>query len=157
MLICLKQYASDASRPARGGWIEIFTTLSDNQAIVRSRPARGGWIEIRAEPRAPVLGAESRPARGGWIEIHRCKRLLHRTSRPAPHGAGGLKSFYRGNPPPVLVSRPARGGWIEIVLTDQLGIDITSPAPHGAGGLKYPCLGQANRQPGVPPRMGRVD
>ena len=34
-----------ASRPARGGWIEITRTVRSPDSTV-SRPARGGWIEI---------------------------------------------------------------------------------------------------------------
>ena len=33
------------SRPARGGWIEIVSSVADFKAGA-SRPARGGWIEI---------------------------------------------------------------------------------------------------------------
>ena len=56
-----------ASRPARGGWIEICTVMI-KPMIITSRPARGGWIEIGEKSRAFAI-CTSRPARGGWIEI----------------------------------------------------------------------------------------
>ena len=57
-----------ASRPARGGWIEIrpAAPLCPETA---SRPARGGWIEISGIPTPAPPADMSRPARGGWIEI----------------------------------------------------------------------------------------
>ena len=59
-----------ASRPARGGWIEIFWQII-LFLIGASRPARGGWIEIwKVSKRRPYWA--SRPARGGWIEIYTC-------------------------------------------------------------------------------------
>ena len=54
--------------------------------------------------------------------------------RPAPHGAGGLKSTGGTVGAITTASRPARGGWIEIYRV-QVGAF-------------------ANR---VPPRTGRVD
>ena len=35
----------------------------------------------------------SRPARGGWIEIVDGLFTIPKYSCPAPHGAGGLKSY----------------------------------------------------------------
>ena len=57
-----------------------------------------------------------------------------RDSRPAPHGAGGLKLY---------------------------GMTVTGcvlgPAPHGAGGLKSRLKAQKGIPVQVPPRTGRVD
>ena len=102
-----------ASRPARGGWIEIAQKgellrldvgpvprgagglKSDGQITevgeVTSRPARGGWIEIDETVATVSGGIVSRPARGGWIEML-FSTMSERT----------------------MESRPARGGWIEI-------------------------------------------
>ena len=70
----------------------------------------------------------SRPARGAWIEIARC---CHRPVCPpgrAPHGARGLKYYYK---------------------VDEDGKQ--SRAPHGARGLKYggahACHGLRGRAP----------
>ena len=79
-----------ASRPTRGGWIEICTAAgaltaghspappgagglkSAHGAIfcgcIASRPTRGGWIEIWVRIKPPS-SSWSRPTRGGWIEI----------------------------------------------------------------------------------------
>ena len=59
----------------------------------KSRPARGGWIEIILG-QCKDLNAESRPARGGWIEIPIYRKSAVQQLRPAPHGAGGLKSIW---------------------------------------------------------------
>ena len=57
-----------ASRPARGGWIEIRDGGRPPPPREGSRPARGGWIEIGSGGALKAMSA-SRPARGGWIEI----------------------------------------------------------------------------------------
>ena len=47
-----------------------FLEYANFTKIIKSRPARGGWIEMFIVCR--VVGmAGSRPARGGWIEM--CK------------------------------------------------------------------------------------
>ena len=56
-----------ASRPARGGWIEI-ASLRQLKPAAASRPARGGWIEMLTEL-VGIYVEVSRPARGGWIEM----------------------------------------------------------------------------------------
>ena len=85
------------SRPARGAWVEIATTLptaateggrapqgarglkllrhAEPEDAGRSRPARGAWVEIAA----PATHAEfelSRPARGAWVEIHFMRMMI---------------------------------------------------------------------------------
>ena len=55
-------------------------------------------------------------------------------TRPAPHGAGGLKS--------LLIAMIAA---------------LLCPAPHGAGGLKWHRRTALERKIAVPPRTGRVD
>ena len=56
------------SRPARGGWIEMWVTGKVKDFFGGPRPARGGWIEM-ATAVVTVTNVPSRPARGGWIEI----------------------------------------------------------------------------------------
>ena len=80
-----------ASRPAWGGWIEIFWQII-LFLIGASRPAWGGWIEI-PEELIEALGLTSRPAWGGWIEM-------------------AVITFFAI----FVASRPAWGGWIEIYL-----------------------------------------
>ena len=58
--------AAEASRPARGAWIETAESYRDRGGVV-SRPARGAWIETRHK-RNRSSRAASRPARGAWIE-----------------------------------------------------------------------------------------
>ena len=61
-------------------------------AALLSRPARGGWIEIKWYF-VRVQRTQSRPARGGGIEIVDGLFTIPKYSCPAPHGAGGLKSY----------------------------------------------------------------
>ena len=65
------------------------------------------------------------------------KRYLYTTIiiRPAPHGAGGLKS--------------------DLILNDQHA-DLVLP-PHGAGGLKFVLFIKLGDDALVPPPTGRVD
>ena len=88
-----------------------FTAVKSQLVTLKSRPARGGWIEILFVPKTLCLGA-----------------------RPAPHGAGGLKSAPASIFCEVVLSRPARGGWIEILVLVRLLVLFL-----------------------VPPRTGRVD
>ena len=124
---------SFASRPARGGWIEI-SKLRQARLQNPSRPARGGWIEMMMAALNEPSRSMSRPARGGWIEIV--------YTNP--------NSVFRG-------SRPARGGWIEMQKTDEQKEAAKGPAPQGAGGLKSNERRSPALASGVPPRKGRVD
>ena len=55
----------------------------------------------------------------------------------APHGARGLKFFWRGSLLFSGLSRPARGAWIEIRFIGSFGPRCYRRAPHGARGLKF--------------------
>ena len=110
----------------------------------------------------------SRPARGGWIEILCWEMVGPMPIRPAPHGAGGLKSAHKdkggtkGRSRPARggwieiethvylrctgTSRPARGGWIEIPSQRTAPVKNAGPAPHGAGGLKSVRILRLGRQ-----------
>ena len=57
------------SRPARGAWIEIPSSVFADDGGASSRPARGAWIEISIGQLLVFGQIGSRPARGAWIEI----------------------------------------------------------------------------------------
>ena len=57
------------SRPARGGWIEIFDVEGSNKKRVGPAPHGAGGLKLNGI-------------------LSECKELS-----PAPHGAGGLKSY----------------------------------------------------------------
>ena len=75
---------SGRSRPARGGWIEIYFSKKFVNDVL-SRPARGGWIEIIVFI-ARRGHSTSRPARGGWIEIYFFKKICKMTCVPPRKG-----------------------------------------------------------------------
>ena len=100
-----------------------------------SRPARGGWIEIwrGSLPAAPTM---SRPARGGWIEIPASRFPWPESSGPAPQGASGLKFAQPGRA--ALWTRPAPQGagglkW----RPHRADAREKGPAPRGAGSLSF--------------------
>ena len=121
-----------------------------------SRPARGGWIEIgwRYAIRSP---GKSRPARGGWIEINPiCPDGLV-PSRPAPHGAGGLKYLALLLLTLSWPSRPARGGWIEIGPAGWDGCGHGSRPARGGWIEIGEAKGQKHRRESRPARGGWIE
>ena len=147
------------SRPARGGWIEIFGRhLQDKRcggpaphgagglkfmqsasggAVTESRPARGGWIEMSCRLDWHTLML-SRPARGGWIEM--CQASYSRCtpwSRPA--WGGWIEISICGCGPLHCPSRPAWGGWIEIRASAHACGDNPVSRPAW-GGWMHACV-----------------
>ena len=63
-ILCRMSCVNDSrSRPARGGWVEIFYKRALSPPIVMSRPARGGWVEIHS-PAATYDGGAVPPRTG---------------------------------------------------------------------------------------------
>ena len=58
---------------------------------------------------ADFKAGASRPARGGWIEIGSAPCIVPASGRPAPHGAGGLKSYVIVGLLGVMVVPPRTG------------------------------------------------
>ena len=142
------------SRPARGGWVEILRGKVSWTATRWFRPARGGWVEIRPLYAESLGTAESRPARGGWVEINLRHPRHYLQRRPAPHGAGGLKSIrsckLAGN---LLQSRPARGGWVEMSnKITHLSASVSRPAR--GGWVEMPSVGASSPQKMSRPARG---
>ena len=123
------------SRPARGGWIEMFPWLVNSDYIISPVPRGAGGLKYAfvldgVGTWSPVpRGAgglkfykrekykyiyKSRPARGGWIEIRKALQTASKYHSPVPRGAGGLKFLHPEGIRRINMSRPARGGWIEI-------------------------------------------
>ena len=102
---------------------------------LKSRPARGGWIEIARYPSCGWKQHRPAPHGAGGLKSA-CGGGLVGSVRPAPHGAGGLKYVMNALNTGGFQSRPARGGWIEILVSSSSLVSVTGPAPHGAGGLK---------------------
>ena len=98
----------------------------------------------------------SRPARGGWIEISYRKDDDQKQERPAPHGAGGLKSYQKQAGLKDQPSRPARGGWIEILLMSRILSGMLSRPARG-GWIEIHSIEADSKALYVPPRTGRVD
>ena len=57
----------------------------------KSRPARGGWIEIFWQIILFLIGAGPAPHGAGGLKFCMSFFVLHHAIGPAPHGAGGLK------------------------------------------------------------------
>ena len=117
-----------------------------------SRPARGGWIEIwrGSLPAAPTM---SRPARGGWIEIPASRFPWPESSGPAPQGASGLKFAQPGRA--ALWTRPAPQGAGGLKFCSVCAApDPSGPAPQGAGGLKCRAPETSLALPGSRPARG---
>ena len=148
-----------SSRPARGAWVEIFSTLLFHASGSCRAPqgARGlksasGCTRGAAAGRAPQgarglkffkvrhgnIAKRSRPARGAWVEIPCRAAASPRCSSRAPQGARGLK--FKAMIVQTLIelrSRPARGAWVEITYLEQIAKSEKGRAPQGARGLKY--------------------
>ena len=56
---------------------------------------------------------------------------------PSPHGEGGLKCYKQPEINKANLSLPTRGGWIEMARMCTSATTCLSPSPHGEGGLKY--------------------
>ena len=78
------------SRPARGAWIEIAISLSENPASASRAPQGARGLKFDAEHIGGCL-AVSRPARGAWIEMSRTRTSSSWSTGRAPQGARGLK------------------------------------------------------------------
>ena len=74
-----------ASRPARGGWIEIFVYFVCCLYHAGPAPHGAGGLKCFASTLAfPPF--ESRPARGGWIEIDIKKNIENSMNVPPRTG-----------------------------------------------------------------------
>ena len=78
-------------------------------------------------------------------------------SRRAPYGARGLKSIRACKLGTRSPSRPVWGAWIEIAGSGAGERESDGRAPYGARGLKFERCVELWSNPGVAPRMGRVD
>ena len=126
--------AMDESHPARGAWIEIYSSryiFSHRQ----SHPARGAWIEISIMC-SLSSACPSHPARGAWIEIFQptTRGALHE-SHPARGAWIEIFATAAETSAPCL-SHPARGAWIEILLSRFQPRNRHSRTPQGVRGLK---------------------
>ena len=105
-----------------------------------------------------VLLAEIRPApqgAGGLKSISRAANNV--AARPAPQGAGGLKFKVLIELCGCHVSRPARGGWIEIARFHAGGFVGRESRPARGGWIEIADARGKSKCSGVPPRKGRVD
>ena len=74
-----------ASRPARGGWIEIATGSSTRSTRRGPAPQGAGGLKSRMGRKA-LRCKGSRPARGGWIEISSRPDTLRTAAVPPRKG-----------------------------------------------------------------------
>ena len=125
------------SHPTRDGWIEIlhippfvnaysgpiphgmgglkFLQGTCSAEAIQSHPTRDGWIEISKPAKKRIASSWSHPTRDGWIEISKNSASGLISTRPIPHGMGGLKCLKPIPYTTEIKSHPTRDGWIEML------------------------------------------
>ena len=125
---------TDASRPARGAWVEITFSPAMPPRRCGRAPQGARGLKYQGGRRA-VGAAQSRPARGAWVEIASKAKAATCWGCRAPQGARGLKSR---SPRPVSAGkgRAPQGARGLKLPSYSLSLLYCCRAPQGARGLK---------------------